>query len=131
MDQILRPLRGERKFREKGGAMKKGLRGYVTSRRFGAYYIPVPLQNLALRDYCSRLGVPFVLSVNENSFENSYLVLEGLVEDIDEYEGIVMCSMEMLPADWKRTRDMLNMVIAQDRVLHFVIENRIVASGSD
>ena len=111
--------------------MKQGLRGYVTSRRFGAYYIPVPLQNLALRDYCSRLGVPFVLSVNENSFENSYLVLEGLIEELDEYEGIVMCSWDMLPVDANRTKRLLKKVIVQNRTIHFVLDNRCVGEEKD
>jgi len=71
---------------------RQGYRGYVTSRPFGQYCIPVPLQSLALRDYCQRMGLLYVLPVNENIFPHSYMVLEGMIKDLSNYEGIVMYS---------------------------------------
>jgi sporadic carbohydrate cluster protein (TIGR04323 family) len=112
-------------------ANRQGYRGYVTSRGFGEYRIPVPLQSLALRDYCARNGMRFVLPVNENSFPHSYLVLEGMVEDLTDYDGIVMCSHHMLPQRPERRRRIYQLVLEQGCSLHMVIEGLVVASPAD
>ena len=80
-----------------GVKARKGYRGYVTSRPFGGYSIPVPVQGLVLRDYCQRKGLVYVLPVNENIFPHSYLVLEGMIRSLSDFEGMLMCSMHMLP----------------------------------
>src|ERR1700751_3339587 len=101
---------------------RQGFRGYVPSRAFGEYRIPVPLQSLALRDYCTRNGMRFVLPVNENSFPHSYLVLEGMVEDLTDYDGIVMCSHHMLPQRPERRRRIYQRLLEHGCSLHMVIE---------
>lgn len=110
---------------------KKGFRGYVTSRGFGGFVIPVPLQSLALRDYCSRKGMLYVLPVNENSFQNSYMVLEGLVEDLSGFEGVIMYSMHMLPARAERRKRIYDRILDQGCTLHLVLEELVVADPRD
>jgi sporadic carbohydrate cluster protein (TIGR04323 family) len=112
-------------------AERRGLRGYTTARPFGPYIIPIPLQSLALRDYCTRKKFGYVLPGNENNFPHSYLVLEGMVEDLSVYEGIVMCSMFMLPQRTARCRAMLQRVLDQDCHVHLVIEDFVVTSPAD
>jgi len=112
-------------------AARQGLRGYVTARGFGPFVIPVPLQSLALRDYCGRKKFVYVLPANENCFPHSYLVLEGLIEDLSLYEGIVMCSMFMLPQRPARRREVFRKVLDQGCSVHLVIEDFVVASQPD
>src|SRR5688572_25509120 len=112
-------------------AGRNGLRGYVTARGFGPYVIPVPIQSLALRDYCHRKKLLYVLPANENCFAHSYLVLEGMIEDLDGYEGIVMCSMHMLPQRAERRRRACLRVIEQGCALHLVVEDFVVATPQD
>jgi sporadic carbohydrate cluster protein (TIGR04323 family) len=108
-----------------------GCRGYVTSRPFGGYAIPVPLQSLALRDYCQRKDLLYVLPVNENIFPSSFLVLEGMIQGLVDYDGIVMCSMHMLPESPQRRRRVLDAVVRQGCKLHTVIEDITVATSAD
>ena len=82
---------------------RQGYRGYVTSRGFGGYAIPVPVQSLVLRDYCQRKSYVYVLPVNENNFPHSYLVLEGMIQNLGDFEGVLMCSFHMLPQRSERT----------------------------
>ena len=82
-------------------ADRVGYRGYVTSRPFGGLHIPVPVQALVLRDYCARNGYLYKLHANENVFPNSYMVLEGMINELDRYEGLLATSMFMMP---KRAR---------------------------
>jgi sporadic carbohydrate cluster protein (TIGR04323 family) len=112
-------------------AERQGLRGYTTARRFGPYIIPIPVQSLALRDYCARKKFVYVLPGNENSFPHSYLVLEGMLRDLSAYEGIVMCSMFMLPERAQRRRAMLQRVLDQGCTVHLVIEDFVVTSTAD
>jgi len=112
-------------------ATRQGLRGYVTARGVGPYIIPVPLQSLALRDYCARKKFVYVLPANENCFPHSYLVLEGLIADLSAYEGILMCSMFMLPERAGRRREILERVLDQGCSAHLVVEDFVVGSRSD
>ena len=110
---------------------RMGYRGYVSSRGFGEYSIPTPLQSLALRDYCGRNGMMYVLPVNENRFPHSYLVLEGLIADLSSYEGVVMCSMHMLPKRPERRRLVCERILGQGCSLHMVIEALVVKTAGD
>jgi sporadic carbohydrate cluster protein (TIGR04323 family) len=110
---------------------QQSLRGYVTARGFGPYVIPVPVQSLALRDYCTRKKLLYVLPANENCFPHSYLVLEGLIRDLSGYGGIVMCSMHMLPQRPERRRGICQRVFDQNCSLHLVLEDFVVAKTHD
>lgn len=112
-------------------ANRRGLRGYVTSRKFGDFFIPVPLQSLALREYCTRHGKLYVLPVNENDFPHSYMVLEGLIQNLEDFEGMVMCSVWMLPERAERRRRIYDTILKRGCSMHFVIEDLTLASLAD
>ncbi len=110
---------------------RAGYRGYVTSRPFGGLHIPVPVQALVLRDYCARNGYLYKLHANENVFPNSYMVLEGMIHDLDRYEGLLATSMFMMPKRSERRRRIYDSVLDQGASLHFVLEDMIVRKLSD
>jgi sporadic carbohydrate cluster protein (TIGR04323 family) len=103
----------------------------VTSRGFGGYVIPVPIQSLVLRDYCARQNLLYGLPVNENIFPGSYMVLEGLVRNLDGFEGVVMCSLHMLPTRPERRRPILQQLLDQGCSLHCVIEGLVIRTEQD
>jgi len=108
-------------------ANREGYRGYVTSRGFGGAKIPVPLQSLALRDYCQRHKLMYKLHFNENIFPHSYMVLEGMVRNLEGCKGIVMCSIFMLPKRPARRAEIYAAVLRQDAEIRFVQEDLILA----
>jgi sporadic carbohydrate cluster protein (TIGR04323 family) len=108
-----------------------GYRGYVTSREFGGARIPVPVQALVLRDYCARKELLYKLHVNENVFPNSYLVLDSLVGNLDGLEGVLMCSMYMLPKRAARRQALYEHIFRQGVSMHFVLEEFVVTRPSD
>jgi sporadic carbohydrate cluster protein (TIGR04323 family) len=110
---------------------RTGLRGYVSSRGFGGFFIPVPLQSLALRDYCTRKGKVYVLPVNENSFPHSYMVLEGMIQELSSFEGVIMYTMHMLPERAERRRRVYQRILDQGASLHLVLEDYVVAAERD
>lgn len=86
------------------------------------------MQSTSLRNYCEKNGLTFHLHVVENQILNTYLVLESLVEKADDYDGIVMCSVSMLPSDPMVRRSVVTRVLEQGCKLHFTFEQLIVSS---
>ena len=113
------------------GAPRQGYRGYVTCRPFGGLQIPVPVQALVMRDYCARNRLMYKLHVNENIFPNSYVVLEGLLNELDIYEGILATSMFMMPKRAARRRDIYRQILDRGASLHFVLEDVVIAASAE
>ena len=89
------------------------------------------MQSTNLRTYCEKNGLVFHLHVVENQIPNTYLVLESLVEKADDYEGIVMCSVSMLPNDSVIRKSIITRILEQGCKLHFTFEQIVVSSLED
>ena len=107
---------------------QKGTKAYTTPRSFGGFQIPITMQSTNLRNYCEKNGLVFHLHVVENQIPNTYLVLESLVEKADSYDGIVMCSVSMLPNDPRIRKSVVTRILEQGCKLHFTFEQIVVSS---
>ncbi|GAA6155586.1 LIC12192 family sporadic carbohydrate cluster protein [Pyruvatibacter sp. HU-CL02332] len=110
---------------------RHGYRGYVTNRSFGGLQMPVPVQALVMRDYCQRNGLTYKLHINENIFPHSYIVLEGLPDELNIYEGILATSMFMMPARAERRRRIYERILEAEGSLHFVLEDLVIRTEAD
>ena len=85
--------------------IEKGFRGYIFSRPFMEERVPQHVQNIVIRDYCSKQGIQYLLSATEYTMENSALMLRQLVKDLSSIDGIVAYSIFQLPfSDLKRNK---------------------------
>jgi sporadic carbohydrate cluster protein (TIGR04323 family) len=107
---------------------QKSTKAYTTPRSFGGFQIPITMQSTNLRNYCEKNGLIFHLHVVENQIPNTYLVLESLVEKADSYDGIVMCSVSMLPNDPLIRKSVVTRILEQGCKLHFTFEQIVVSS---
>ena len=107
---------------------QKGTKAYTTPRSFGGFQIPITMQSTNLRSYCENNSLTFHLHVVENQIPNTYLVLESLVEKADSYDGIVMCSVSMLPNDPLIRKSVVTRFLKQGCKLHFTFEQIVVSS---
>jgi sporadic carbohydrate cluster protein (TIGR04323 family) len=107
---------------------QKGTKAYTTPRSFGGFQIPITMQSTSLRNYCEKNGLIFHLHVVENQIPNTYLVLESLVEKADSYDGIVMCSVSMLPTDPRIRKSVVTRILEHGCKLHFTFEQIVVSS---
>jgi len=107
---------------------QKGTKAYTTPRSFGGFQIPITMQSTNLRNYCEKNGLIFHLHVVENQIPDTYLVLESLVEKADIYDGIVMCSVSMLPSDLAIRKSIVTRILEQGCKLHFTFEQIVVSS---
>lgn len=107
---------------------QKATKAYTTPRAFGGFQIPITMQSTALRNYCERNNLVFHLHVVENQIQNTFLVLEALVEKASQYDGIAMCSVSMLPTDRKYRRSIVERILEQGCALHFTFEQILISS---
>jgi sporadic carbohydrate cluster protein (TIGR04323 family) len=108
--------------------VQKGTKAYTTPRSFGGFQIPITMQSTNLRNYCEKNGLIFHLHVVENQIPNTHLVLESLVEKAASYDGIVMCSVSMLPTDPRIRKSVVTRILEQGCKLHFTFEQIVVSS---
>ena len=113
---------------DKNSVPQKATKSYTTPRSFGGFQIPITLQSTTLRNYCEKNNLIFHLHVVENQIPNTYLVLEALVEHASQYEGILMCSVSMLPIDREYRRSIVKRLLKQGCVLHFTFEQIVISS---
>lgn len=93
--------------------------------------MPVPAQNILYRDYASKHGLHFKLSVNELFFPECLLQLWELLEELDQLEGVLMCSIFMLPSDEKLRQRIYRRLQKSKAELHFVLESIVLRNKSD
>ena len=90
--------------------MKK-LKGYIFSRNFIDERIPQHIQNTILRDYCRNNNYEFFLSVVEYSMQNSFLMLESLVHQLNNYDGILAYSLFQLPEKESERKKIIKKIV--------------------
>ncbi len=105
---------------------RAGLPAYATHPSITGRRPPATVQNLVMRDYITRRGAQLRLSVGEYLFENCFIQLYSMLRKLDEIEGIVMCSLFMLPADPAKRRWIYDRFLESGAALHFVFEGLVV-----
>ena len=88
-------------------------------------------QNLVLRDYCERMNYKYLLSGTEYSIKNSYLMLQQLVDEIPNINGIVAYSLFQMPENQEKRLQIINKILDRNGELHFALENLKVSVNSE
>jgi len=99
-----------------------GYRGYVSSRPFLGERVPQHVQNLVIRNYCTQNNLSFLLSSVEVVMPNTYMILETLLEQLDDLEGIVCYSMFQLHHEKKLRMKVYDTILSKNRSVHFAVE---------
>ncbi len=102
--------------------IEKRLRGYIFSRPFMEERVPQHVQNLVIRDYCSKKNIQYLLSATEYAMENSALILRQLVKDLPSIDGIVAYSIFQMPEDDDERQSIFNSVLSFKKEIHFALE---------
>ena len=101
---------------------EKRFRGYIFSRPFMEERVPQHVQNIVIRDYCSKQGIQYLLSATEYAMENSALTLRQLVKDLPSIDGIVAYSIFQMPEDDNERQSIFNSVLSLKKEIHFAVE---------
>jgi sporadic carbohydrate cluster protein (TIGR04323 family) len=109
----------------------KNLRGYIASRPFMGERVAQHIQNIILRDYCSKKEARYLLSGTEYAMKDSYLMLNELVCEIPKIDGIVAFSLFQLPEDKNLRRDIYKEVLIRRGELHFALEGISITNNEE
>jgi sporadic carbohydrate cluster protein (TIGR04323 family) len=110
--------------------MKK-LRGYIFARPFMGERAPQHVQNIILRDYCQKRGHELLLSAAEYAMPDSYMILESVLDDLANIDGIVFYSLYQLPTQPEQRRLVYSRVLDAQKSLHFAVEGMSISSIKD
>jgi len=102
--------------------VKNGFRGYIFSRPFMEERVPQHVQNIVIRDYCSKKGIHYLLSATEYAMENSALILKQLINDLPSIDGIVAYSLFQMPEDNSERQSIFSKIISLNKEIHFAVE---------
>ena len=75
------------------------VRGYIFSRPFMNERVPQHVQNLVIRDYCKKQGLQYLLSATEYAMANSHLILQQVLDELSQLDGVAFYSLFLLPED--------------------------------
>ncbi len=108
-----------------------GYRGYIASRPVRGLDQPQNVQNLVIRDYAQRNGLPYLLSATEYAMDGCYMILESVLEELPKIEGIMCYSLFMLPQKQDRRMDIYDRVFRAGAALHGALENMALTGEAD
>ena len=102
--------------------MKK-IKGYVSSRLIDGNLISQKIQNLVIREFCKKNNLFYNLSNVEYIYEDCYVGLYEIIENINELDGIVAFSFHQLPIDDKKRKKIFYKFIDSKKLICFANEN--------
>ena len=102
--------------------IERRFRGYIFSRPFMEERVPQHVQNIVIRDYCSKKGIQYLLSGTEYAMKNSTLILRQLVKDLPSIDGIVAYSIFQMPEDDTERQSIFNSILSSKKEIHFAVE---------
>jgi sporadic carbohydrate cluster protein (TIGR04323 family) len=110
--------------------MKK-IKGYIFSRKFYGERVPQHIQNQILREYCKVNSLEYLLSATEYTIEESSLMLNKLIKEIKETDGIIFYSIFQLPKKQEERQNVYNRIVNLKKEIHFAVENMGLQKSSD
>jgi sporadic carbohydrate cluster protein (TIGR04323 family) len=111
--------------------LNKGWRGYISSREIAGNIIPQRIQNLVIRNYAQAKEMLFLLSATEYYMDNCYMMLNRLLEETDNLAGIIFYSINLLPLDLLKRKQIYRKILEHGCELHFALEELVIREEDD
>ena len=108
-----------------------GYRGYIASRPVRGSTVPQHVQNLVIRDFAQRNGLLFKLSATEYAMAGSFMMLDAVLAELPQLDGIILYSQFMLPERPERRRAIYDRVLSEGKMLAGAVENLILRTPAD
>lgn len=108
-----------------------GYRGYIGCRPIDGHRVPQHVQNLVIRDYAQRKGLAYRLSAVEHVMPNSFLMLEQLLGELENLDGIIAYSLFMLPTDGRQRSRVWRRLLDANATFHAAVEDQVLAGEQD
>ena len=96
---------------------------YVTSRKMGEIFLPVPAQNSVLREASNRLGTQYILPRVEHFYKDSFIELNTILDSCLRDSLIGMYSFLMMPLNLSKLRAISKKLKSKNLKIYFALEN--------
>ena len=83
---------------------------------------PQHVQNIVIQDFCKKNNLIFLMSVTEYAMKNSYSILNGLINNLNEVDGIILYSLFQLPEQINQRNIILKKIIKKNKMVFFAVE---------
>ena len=93
--------------------------------------VPQNIQNLVIREKKKKNNLLYNLSASEYSMSNSHKILDQIIEELKNLDGIVAYSIFQLPNNNKKRYTVLNHVKKKKKIFFFALENIILINQED
>ena len=104
------------------------VRGYIFSRPFMGERVPQHVQNLVIRDYCKKKGIQYLLSATEYAMAGSHLILQQIMDELPQLEGIVFYSLFLLPEQKKERDRVCKVILENKKTIFFAVEGLLLSN---
>tara|TARA_B100000530_G_scaffold236293_1_gene153491 strand:- start:48 stop:449 length:402 start_codon:yes stop_codon:yes gene_type:complete len=111
--------------------MRLSYRGYIFGRPFFGERVPQSVQNLVIRNFCERNKINFLLSKSEYAMDDAYSILNFVIDNLEEVDGLVFYSILMLPRNSKNRIQIINKVLAKGKKICFALEEICIKNKKD
>tara|TARA_Y100000310_G_scaffold305620_1_gene345927 strand:+ start:41 stop:436 length:396 start_codon:yes stop_codon:yes gene_type:complete len=109
----------------------KQIRGYIFSRPFLDERVPQNVQNLVIRDFCKKENLFYNLSASEYAMTNCYKVLNQLIHEPKNLDGIVAYSVFQLPENNVKRNKIFIQMLKRKKTFYFALENLKLSKPKD
>ena len=102
------------------------LKGYISSRLLNDNVaVDQSIQNMAIRNSCSKRGFTYLLSATEYGMKNCFLILNQVLQDLknDKFQGVAFYSLLQLPRSFKMREKIYKASIFKGKTILFCMEN--------
>ena len=111
---------------------RRGFRGYIAARDTGGRSAPQAIQQLVIRDYCTKNGLTFLLSATEYLMPGCTMVLDCVLKDeLDLIEGIAMYSIFLMPESRAKRLQLYRRIVESGAELHTAVEGIVIRTMED
>jgi sporadic carbohydrate cluster protein (TIGR04323 family) len=90
--------------------------------------VPQHVQNLVIRDYCKKKGIQYLLSATEYAMAGSHLILQQIMDELPQLEGIVFYSLFLLPEQKKERDRVCKVILENKKTIFFAVEGLLMSN---
>ena len=92
---------------------------------------PQHVQNIVIKNFCDKNNYTYLLSSTEYAFTNSFLILDQMMDEIDQVDGIIAYSLFQLPNNKLIRKKYYDIIINKSKLLIFAVEGMKLSKIAD
>ena len=90
--------------------------------------VPQHVQNLVIRDYCKKYSLQYLLSAAEYAMDGSHMILQQILDELPQLDGIVFYSLFLLPEQKKERDRVCKVILENKKTIFFAVEGLLMSN---